>query len=215
MRRDATLRNPLGVPHARAPVCDPRCGMRRLGVIAGVFLVAAGFDASAAMGQSCVKAGDTVIRNSVVRLYDDAADRLYGCWLPTRRRVRLDAKVGRWRLANVEGRYVAVGFEGAGSRRGVIVWARLGEKPSRRIAYRFTSRADPPANQLYVSKRGAIAFSAPSMIGYIAPLESGHAPRFSKLDSGPRVVPRSLWADEQAGRLRWRSGGLRKSVRWR
>src|SRR3954452_15644394 len=161
--------------------------MRRVGVIAGVFLVAAGFHASAAMGQSCVKAGDTVIRNSVVRLYDDAADRLYGCWLPTRRRIRLDAKVGRWRLANVEGRYAAVVFEGAGSRRGVIVWARLGDKPSRRGGDRVTSKPDPPANQLYVSMRGAIAFSAPSMIGYIAPPEPGRDPRFSKLDSGPRV----------------------------
>jgi hypothetical protein len=189
--------------------------MRRGALIAALALVAAGADASVAMGQSCVKAGDTVIRNSVVRLYDDAADRLYGCWLPTRRRVRLDAKVGRWRLANVEGRYVAVVFEGAGSRRGVIVWARLGDKPSRRVAYRFKAKSDPPANQLYVSKRGAVAFSAPSMIGYIAPLQPGHKPRFSQLDSGPRVVARSLWADEQAGRLRWRSGGLRKSVRWR
>jgi hypothetical protein len=167
------------------------------------------------MGQSCLKAGDTVIRNSVVRLYDDAADRLYACWLPTGRRVRLDAKLGRWRLANVKGRYAAVVFDGAGSRHGVIVWARLGDKPARRIAYRFARRTDPPADQLYVSKRGAIAFSAPSTIGYIAPLEPGRRPRFSQLDSGARVVARSLWADEQAGRLRWRSGALRKSVRWR
>lgn len=156
-----------------------------------------------------------MIRNSVVRLYDDAADRLYGCWLPTRRRVRLDAKVGRWRLANVRGRYAAVVFERDGSRRGVIVWARLGDRPSRRIVHSFRARSDPPADQLYVSKRGAIAFSAPSTIGYIAPPEPSVKPRYSELDGGPRVAPRSLWADERAGRLRWRSGGLRKSVRWR
>jgi hypothetical protein len=189
--------------------------MRRVALITGLLLVAAGFGASAAMGQSCLKAGDTVIENSVVRLYDDAADRLYGCWLPTGRRVRLDAKLGRWRLANVKGRYAAVVFERDGSRRGVIVWARLGDKPSRRIAHVFRAKGDPPAEQLYVSKRGAIAFSAASTIGYIAPLEPGRKPRYSELDSGPRVAPDSLWADERAGRLRWRSGALRKSVRWR
>jgi hypothetical protein len=167
------------------------------------------------MGQSCLKAGDTVIRNSVVRLYDDAADRLYGCWLPTGRRVRLDAKLGRWRLANLSGRYAAVVFERDGSRRGVIVWARFGDRPSRRIVHSFRATSDPPADQLYVSKRGAIAFSAPSTIGYIAPPAPGKEPRYRELDTGPRVSPRSLWADEHAGRLRWRSGPLRKSVRWR
>src|SRR3954451_2778671 len=115
--------------------------MRRVALIAGALLVAAGFDASAAMGQSCLKAGDTVIKNSVVRLYDDAADRLYGCWLPTGRRVRLDAEVGRWRLANVKGRYAAVVFERNGSRRGVIVWARLGDKPAHRTVHSFHARS--------------------------------------------------------------------------
>jgi hypothetical protein len=163
-----------------------------------------------------VTAGATVVKSSVVRLYDDAADRLYGCWLPTGRRLRLDAKLGRWRLANVKGHYAAVVFERAGSRRGVIVWARLGDsRASRRVAYTFPRRTDPPANQLYVSKRGAIAFSAPATIGYIAPLRDGRKPRYKPLDSGPRVAPRSLWADEHAGRLRWRSGGKRKSIRWR
>src|SRR3954471_21494615 len=178
--------------------------MRRVALIAAVLL--AGVDASAAMGQSCLKAGDTVIKNSVVRLYDDAADRLYGCWLPTRRRVRLDAKLGRWRLANVKGRYAAVVLERDGSRRGVIVWARLGDRPVRRVVHSFRSRTDPPASQLYVSRRGAIAFSAPSSLGYIAPPQPGDRPRYRLLDRGPRVSARSLWADEQAGRLRWRSG---------
>ena len=189
--------------------------MRRVALIAALLLVATGGDASLAMGHSCVKAGDTVLRNSVVRLYDDAADRLYGCWLPTGRRMRLDTKLGRWRLANLKGRYVAVVFERDGSRRGVIVWARLGDKPSRRVAHAFRAKGDPPAQQLYVSTRGAIAFSTASTIGYIAPLEPGRAPRYSELDSGPRVAPSSLWADERAGRLRWRSGALRKSARWR
>jgi hypothetical protein len=181
-----------------------------------MLLIAAGADASAALGKGCVTAGDTVIKSSVVRLYDDAADRLYGCWLPTGRRVRLDVKTGRWRLANVKGRYAAVVFEGRGSRRGVIVWARLGKSNvSRRVAYTFARSTNPPAEQLYVSKRGAIAFSAPSTIGYIAPLRPGRQPSYSPLDSGPRVEPRSLWADERAGRLRWRSGALRKSIAWR
>ena len=167
------------------------------------------------MGQSCLKAGDTVIRNSVVRLYDDAADRLYGCWLPTGRRVRLGAKLGRWRLANVKGRYAAVVFERDGSRRGVIVWARIGDRPKSRIVHAFRARSDPPADQLFVSKLGAIAFSAPATIGYIAPPGNAAEVHYRELDSGPRVSPRSLWADEHAGRLRWQSGGLRKSVRWR
>jgi hypothetical protein len=189
--------------------------MRRVALIAGLLLVVAGGNAPVAMGQGCVSAGRTVVKSSVVRLYDDSADRLYGCWLPTGRRLRIDVKVGRWRLANVEGRYAAVVFEGSGSRRSVIVWARLGSRPARRIAYRFARAADPPAAQLYVSKRGAIAFSAPATIGYIEPLRDGQEPRYRQLDSGRRVAPRSLWADERAGRLRWRSGGLRKSVAWR
>src|SRR3954471_16062333 len=116
--------------------------MRRVALIAAVLL--AGVDASAAMGQSCLKAGDTVIKSSVVRLYDDAADRLYGCWLPSGRRVRLNAKLGRWRLANVKGRSAAVVLEGAGSRRGVIVWARFGpSSSSRRVAYAFPRAHDP------------------------------------------------------------------------
>jgi hypothetical protein len=168
------------------------------------------------MGQGCVTAGNTVIKSSVVRLYDDSADRLYGCWLPTGRRLRLDVKVGRWRLANVKGRYAAVVFERNGSRRGVIVWARLGgASPSRRVVYDFSRTTDPPADQLYVSKRGAIAFSAPSTIGYIAPMRPDRRPRYRRLDSGSGVSPESLWADERAGRLRWRTGGLRKSAPWR
>src|SRR3954470_13760151 len=119
--------------------------MRRVALIVGLVLVAAGVDASAALAESCLKAGDTVIRNSVVRLYDDAADRLYGCWLPSGQRLRLDAKVGRWRLANVKGRYAAVVFERDGSRRAVVVWARLGERPVRRIVHVFRTRTDPPA----------------------------------------------------------------------
>jgi hypothetical protein len=190
--------------------------MRRIALISGALLAAAGGNADAAAARGCATAGDTVIKSSVVRLYDDAADRLYGCWLPTGRRVRLNAKHGRWRLANLKGRYAAVVLEGAGSRRGVIVWARFGPSaPSPRVAYTFARTDEPPARQLYVSKRGAIAFSAPSTIGYIAPLEARRKPSYSLLDSGPRVSPGSLWADERAGRLRWRSGDLRKSIPWR
>ena len=97
----------------------------------------------------------------------------------------------------------------------MIVWARLGYHPTRRVVHVFRARSDPPADQLFVSKLGAIAFSAPDTIGYIAPPGSAGDVHYSELDSGPRVSPRSLWADEHAGRLRWQSGGLRKSVRWR
>jgi hypothetical protein len=189
--------------------------MRRGVLIAGLVLVAAGVEAPAAMAKGCASAGDTVIKSSVARLYDGVGDRLYGCWLPTGRRLRLDVHAERWRLANVQGRYAAVVFDGDGSHPPVVVWARLGENPSRRIAHRMPRGLDPPAEQLYVSKHGAIAFSAPGTIGYIAPLEPGRAPRFRQLDSGARVSPRSLWADEHAHRLRWRSGGARKSAPWR
>jgi hypothetical protein len=190
--------------------------MRRTALIAGVLLVVAGAGADAAAARSCATAGDTVIKNSAVRLYDDAADRLYGCSLPSGRRVRLNAELGRWRLANVKGRYAAVVLEGAGSRRGVIMRAHFGpSSASRRVAYTFPRTENPQVSQLYVSRRGAIAFSAPSKISYIAPLEAHRKPSYSLLDSGPRVLSSSLWADERAGRLRWRSGDLRKSIPWR
>jgi hypothetical protein len=168
------------------------------------------------VGKGCASAGKTVIKNSVTRVYDNAgSDRLFGCWLPTGKRVRLDVHAGRWRLANVNGRYVAVVFDRPGERRDVIVWAKLGPSPARMVAYTFPTSTDPPAAQLYVSKHGAVAFSSLSTIGYIAPLVPGQPPRYRELDSGPRVSAPSLWADEQAGRLRWRNGGLRKSARWR
>src|SRR4051794_41914530 len=106
--------------------------MRRAALIVGLVLVAAGVDASAAMGQSCLRAGDTVIRNSVVRLYDDAAGRLYGCWLPSGRRVRLGAKLGRRRLADGEGGHAGGGVPRGGSPPGGDGLGRARRKARRR-----------------------------------------------------------------------------------
>lgn len=156
-----------------------------------------------------------MIKSSVTRVYDDSSNRVSACWLPSRTRLRLDPGGARWRLANVTGRYVAVVFQRSGRQHDLIVWAKLGRRPARRIAYSFPRRADPPAAQLYVSRSGAIAFSRGTTIAYIAPLEPGSPPRYRRLDSGPHVSARSLWADERAGRLRWRNGGAKKSAPWR
>jgi hypothetical protein len=96
------------------------------------------------------------------------------------------------------------------------VWAKLGDHPDRRIAYTFPEDGPhPPAAQLYVSPRGAVAFSTPSAIGYIAPLRPGREPRYKELDAGSGLSPESLWANDDAHRLYWRKDGVRKSAPWR
>lgn len=157
-----------------------------------------------------------MIKGSVSRVYDDNSNRVYACWLPARTRVLISGGGdARWRLANVRGAYVAVVLQHSRARRSVIVWAKLGRRPAHRIVYTFPRQENPPALQLYVSKRGAVAFSRATTIGYIAPFEPGSPPRYRMLDSGPRVSGRSLWADERAGRLRWRNGAAKKSAPWR
>jgi hypothetical protein len=188
--------------------------MRIAAVAIALVLVASLGSSAAGKGRGCASAGKTVISGSVARVYEQAPG-VYACWLPHERRVRLDADRSRWRLANVKGPYAAVAFDRAGST-AVLVWAKLGARPERRVAYEFPQGGPhPPAVQLYVSPRGAIAFSTPSAVGYIAPLRTGQPPRHQELDSGPGLSPESLWANDQAHRLYWRTGDLRKSVPWR
>jgi hypothetical protein len=169
---------------------------------------------AAGKGGGCASAGKTVIRGSVARVYEQAP-RVYACWLPKGRRVRMDGPGSRWRLANVKGPYVAIAFDRPGSA-AALVWTKLGDHPDRRIAYTFPEDGPhPPAAQLYVSPRGAVAFSTPSAIGYIAPLRSGREPRYKELDAGPGLSPESLWANDDAQRLYWRKDGVRKSAPWR
>jgi hypothetical protein len=169
---------------------------------------------AAGKGRGCSSAGKTVIKGTVARVYEQSPA-VYACWLPHERRVRLDSARSRWRLANVKGPYTAVAFDRAGSP-AVLVWAKLGAHPERRVAYEFpVDGSDPPAAQLYVSPRGAIAFSTASAIGYIAPLRAGQSPRYKELDGGPGVSPESLWANNSAHRLYWRRAGVRKSAPWR
>ena len=187
----------------------------RIAVAAIAFLLAVTLgNAAAGTGRSCASAGKTVIKGSVARVYEQSP-RVYACWLPQRRRVRLDAAGARWRLANVKGPYAAVAFDRAGSP-AVLVWAKLGARPETRVVYEFPADGPhPPAAQLYVSPRGAVAFSTPSAIGYIAPPRAGSQPRYEELDSGPGLSPESLWANNSAHRLYWRSDGVRKSAPWR
>jgi hypothetical protein len=190
--------------------------MRNVALIAGLLLVAAGTNAGAAPGSGCASAGKTVIRSSVARIYDHAgSNQVFGCWLPSGKRVRLDVKAGRWRLANVNGRYVAVVFERTGGRKDVIVWAKLGPSPARMLAYTFPGHSDPPAQQLYVSKLGAVAFSVATTIGYIPPVRADQPPTYKELDSGPGVSARSLWANQESRKLLWLNGKVRKTAPWR
>src|SRR3954471_7216389 len=134
--------------------------------IAFVLAASLGVAAAAGKGGGCGSAGKTVIKGSAARVYEQSSH-VYACWLGHGRRVRLDMAHSRWRLANVKGRYVAVAFDRTRSP-AALVWVRLSSRPERRIAYTFPDDgAQPPAAQLYVSPRGALAFSTDTAIGYV------------------------------------------------
>ena len=71
------------------------------------------------------------------------------------------------------------------------------------------------AEQLYVSPRGAMAFSTPTSIGYVAPPHGGGPAAYTELDSGDALWGDSLWAYDEGHRLYWRNDGVRKSASWR
>jgi hypothetical protein len=180
------------------------------------FLLASSIGGGVACAKTggCASAGKTVIKGSRARIYEQSS-RVYGCWLPEKRRVRLDVPNSRWRLANVKGPYAAVAFDRADGP-AVLVWAKLGARAQPRIAYTFPDGGPhPPAEQLYVSPRGAVAFSTPTSIGYVGPPSGGAPPAFTELDSGDALWADSLWAYDQGHRLYWRNDGVRKSASWR
>ena len=181
-----------------------------------VFLLASsigGGVAGANVG-GCASGGKTVIKGSRARVYQQSS-RVYGCWLPQKRRVRLDMPDSRWRLANVKGPYAAVAFDRADGP-AVLVWVKLDGRSEPRIAYTFPDDGPhPPAEQLYVSPRGAVAFSTPTSIGYVAPPRGAEPPAYTELDAGDGLWADSLWAYDEGHRLYWSNDGVRKSAAWR
>jgi hypothetical protein len=179
-------------------------------------LIAASAAGTAVAGKSrgCRGAGRTVIEGSAARVYEQSSH-VYACWLGHNRRVRLDLAQSRWRLANVKGRFAAVAFDRAGSP-AALVWVELGPRPQRRIAYTFPEDGPrPPAAQLYVSPRGAVAFSTPTAIGFLSPPRAGGAASYRELDSGAGIEAESLWAYDDGHRLYWRHDDVRMSASWR
>src|SRR4051794_8974739 len=156
--------------------------------IALLIAASAGSTAVAGTSRGCGSAGRTVIAGSAARVFEQSSH-VYACWLGHNRRVQLDMAHSRWRLANVKGRFAVVAFDRAGSP-AALVWVKLGSRPQRRIAYTFPDGGPhPPASQLYVSPRGAVAFSTPTAIGFLsAPPAHGPA-SYEELDSGPGVEP--------------------------
>jgi hypothetical protein len=188
----------------------------RYAAVAIASLVAAGLSGGHAVARTggCGSAGKTVIKGSAARVYEQSSH-VYACWLGHGRRVRLDTANSRWRLANVKGRYVAVAFDRARSP-AALVWVKLSSRPVRRIAYTFPEDGPhPPAAQLYVSPRGAVAFSTDTAIGYVAPPQGGSSGEYTELDSGPGLAPESLWAYDTGHRLYWRHDDVRRSAGWR
>ena len=182
--------------------------------IALLIAASAGGTAVAGKSRGCGSAGRTVIEGSAARVYEQSSH-VYACWLGHNRRVRLDMADSRWRLANVKGRFTAVAFDRADAP-AVLVWTKLGERAAPRVVYTFPDAgANPPAEQLYVSPRGAVAFSTSTSIGYVAPPRGAGPPAFSELDSGSALWADSLWAYDEGHRLYWRNDGVRKSAPWR
>jgi hypothetical protein len=212
-----------------------------------------------ASASDCTTGGKTLAVTSLVRVYEHDVDmvgqdfgeetvrltenRYYACWLATGSRLRLDARCSRRdldysdfhtcdesaRQIDVDGRYVAVGFDRDNSTftaRDVIVWARVGRHPRRRVVFtlpRATGTSDPMPVETWASHRGGVAFSmrglaAPgpnqSAIGFIRPLP-GHKARYRELDRGPNVKAASLQGHRRAHRITWRNGNRLKSAPWR
>src|SRR4051812_12812916 len=188
----------------------------RAAAAAVAFMLASSIAGGAASGRSggCASAGKTVIKGSRARVYQQSS-RVSACWRPRKRRVRLEVPNSRWRLATLKGPYVAVAFDRADAP-AVLVWVKLGDRAKPRVTYTFPDGGPhPPAQQLYVSPRGAVAFSTATAIAYIAPPRGSGLPASSELDSGSALWADSLWAYDQGHRLYWRNDGVRKSASWR
>jgi hypothetical protein len=219
--------------------------------LAGVMLAGALPEDAAAKTPSCAKAGRTIVKTKTARIYeqtvrishDEKEPRTYGCWLPTGDRLRLDQRcdpeVGSPQaddacfdtpgLVAVNGRYVALTYGslyfGEYSSQSIVVWARL-RKPARQNVVRIESHDDdnlgPDFDRLFVSKRGAIAYSASgtddfddqggSVVGHVAPVRPGSDADDTTLDHGTLLDSKSLRIDGST--LTWTNDGVTKTSPW-
>jgi hypothetical protein len=197
--------------------------------------------AAAKANPKCPTAGTTLAKSSQARIYQvsvrtggDKETRTYGCWLPTGDRIRLDERCNPndgspsgddactddpddWAL---NGKYVALAtsslyYGESGNTYTKIVRGKLGPKPKAeelgRINNRQGTEIGPFLDKLFVSKRGAIAFSATGveegtiLIGFIST-----AGNQSDLDTGDDIDVKSLAV---AGKtITWTRGGVQKSA---
>lgn len=215
--------------------------------------LAAAAPADAAAKPTCATAGKTIVKTKSARVYaqtvrtgDEKERRTYGCWLPTRDRLRLDLRCDpddgspegddacndTPSEVVVNGRYVALTYTSfydgeGGATYSTVVWARL-RKAAREEAFRLGRGGDdefgPFFEKVYVSKSGAIAFSATdtddfadeeeSMIGYVAPITPGKEVDSKVLDHGPPEALSAKSLKVVGSELQWTNGGVTKTAAW-
>jgi hypothetical protein len=191
--------------------------------------------------KKCPTAGSTIAKSSQARIYqvevetgDELETRTYGCWLPTGDRLRLDERcdpddgspAGDDACNDdpsdvaLNGKYVALAtsslyYGESGNTYAKIVRGKLGSKPAidepGRINNRQGTELGPFITKMFVSKRGAIAYSATdvedgtNVIGYISP--AGERP---DLDMGDDVSDTSLTVVGKT--VTWTRGGVLKTA---
>jgi hypothetical protein len=201
---------------------------------------------------TCANAGKTIVKTKNARVYSQVVrsghekeTRTYGCWLPTRDRLRLDLRCDHddgspqgddachqdhpYDVA-VNGKYVAVTYcsfyngEG-GSTFSIVVRARL--RPGARAeVVSIDNDADeqlgPFFKKLFISKRGGIAFSAVDVDhGDLQGQAIGYVPPDSKDNDAEEVALDHgplLDADSLqivGGELRWTNDGVVKTAPWK
>jgi hypothetical protein len=216
-------------------------------------LVAASPADAAAKKPTCATAGKTIVKTKSARIYAQTVrtgglrePRTYGCWLRTRDRLRLDLRCDpddgspegddacndSPSEVVVNGRYAALTYTSfydgeGGATYSTVVWARL-SKPAREEAFRVERGGDaevgPFFEKVFVSKRGAIAFSATdtddfadeeeSMIGYVAPITPGKEVDSKVLDHGPPNALSAKSLKVVGSELQWTNGGVTKTAPW-
>ena len=167
------------------------------------------------------------------------------CWLATGDRQRLDerCKPGdldlevtrfrcdeEWTLGYIYGRYAALYLERTGDSpdsQDHIVQVAIGPKPKPVVTYKlplFNDEVDPTVDKLFVSRLGAVAFSADdvpvdgpeesaNVIGYLKPItdKTKGKPAYVELDSGALVAPKSLNITKTSA-ITWRNGTTAKKA---
>jgi hypothetical protein len=170
---------------------------------------------------------------------------IYSCWLATGDRQRLDERCkpgdldleatrfrcdDTWTLGYIYGRYAALYIERTGDSpdsQDHIVQVAIGPKPKPVVTYKlplFNDEVDPTVDRLFVSRLGAVAFSADSVpvagpeeatniVGFLKPITdtTNGKPAYSELDSGAGVAPKSLAITKKRG-ITWRSGTATKKA---